>query len=60
MKLQEKEEKFTHFDTQMSLAIGERDAVQLEARTQVEELEEKIKAMQEQLQKVIDLELIFN
>ena len=60
MKLQEKEEKFTHFDTQMSLAIGERDAVQLEARTQVEELEEKIKAMQEQLQKVIDLEWIFN
>ena len=48
----------TQFDAQVSLAIGERDAVQLEARTQVEDFEEKLKAMQEQLQKVIDFAVI--
>ena len=54
-ELQGKDEKIAQFDAQVSLAIGERDAVQLEARTQVEDFEEKIKVMQEQLQKVIDL-----
>ena len=43
----------SEFDAQVSLAIGERDAVQLEARTQVEDFEERIKIMQEQLQKVL-------
>ena len=59
-ELQGKDEKIAQFDAQVSLAIGERDAVQLEARTQVEDFEEKIKVMQEQLQKVIDLKLIYS
>ena len=52
--LGEKEKKIGEMDVQVSLAVGERDAVQLEARTQVEDFEERIKAMQEQLQKVLE------
>ncbi|XP_065053400.1 A-kinase anchor protein 9-like isoform X3 [Rhopilema esculentum] len=48
-KLNEKEKKIAEVDTQVSLAIGERDAVQLETRAQVEDFEERIKVMQEQL-----------
>ena len=47
-----KEKKIADVDTQVSLAIGERDAVQLEARAQVEDFEEKIKVMQQQLLQV--------
>ena len=52
--LGEKDKKIGEMDVQVSLAVGERDAVQLEARTQVEDFEERIKAMQEQLQKVLE------
>eukprot|EP00794_Sanderia_malayensis_P003343 gene3343-3832_t len=50
-ELQKKDRKIIEMDTQVELAVGERDAVQLEARTQVEDFQDRVKEMQEQLQK---------
>ncbi len=51
-ELNKKDKKIGEMDSQVSLAIGERDAVQLEAQTQVEDFEDRIKEMRDQMQQV--------